>query len=74
MIRESDAMSIDFEIPPEAKAVRARIVLISRTSLPVRSEWDSWLRDHSAQDRTTARLIPHNSSRVSRKSLRLFFA
>jgi acyl transferase domain-containing protein len=39
-----------------AKAVRARIVLISRTSLPVRSEWDSWLRDHSAQDRTSARI------------------
>lgn len=37
-----------------ATAVRARIVLMSRTPLPVRSEWNSWLNDHSADDRTSA--------------------
>ncbi|HTR47817.1 MAG TPA: SDR family NAD(P)-dependent oxidoreductase [Verrucomicrobiae bacterium] len=39
-----------------AKSVRARVVLIGRTALPARPEWDSWLQNHPETDISSARI------------------
>jgi acyl transferase domain-containing protein/NADPH:quinone reductase-like Zn-dependent oxidoreductase len=33
-----------------ARSVQANLVLVGRSSLPARTEWDSWLRSHDDQD------------------------
>ncbi len=33
-----------------AKQFKAKLVLINRTPLPLRNEWSSWLKEHSADD------------------------
>jgi acyl transferase domain-containing protein/acyl carrier protein len=38
------------------RAVHARIVLVGRSSLPPRSEWDDWLAEHDQDDATAARI------------------
>ncbi|MBD2328047.1 type I polyketide synthase [Alkalinema sp. FACHB-956] len=39
-----------------AKTVQARLVLISRSPFPDRSEWDTWLLNHDEQDRTSRKI------------------
>jgi acyl transferase domain-containing protein len=39
-----------------AEAVRARLVLVSRTGLPPREEWDSWLGSHGEADGTSRKI------------------
>ena len=39
-----------------ARAVRARLVLVSRSSLPERDSWPAWLREHDAEDETSRRI------------------
>lgn len=39
-----------------AETVRARLVLLARTPLPDRSEWDTWLRRHGSDDRIGRRI------------------
>lgn len=39
-----------------AKRYRARLVLIGRTPLPDRNDWDMWLRKYGADDRTSRRI------------------
>ncbi|MCP4201928.1 MAG: SDR family NAD(P)-dependent oxidoreductase [bacterium] len=36
-----------------AKTCRAKLVLISRSGLPERSDWENWLAKHSERDRTS---------------------
>lgn len=39
-----------------AKTVQAKIVLVSRSALPPRTEWDGWLATHPESDATTVKL------------------
>ncbi|AEI67131.1 type I polyketide synthase [Corallococcus macrosporus] len=39
-----------------ARQVQARLVLVSRSGLPERGDWDAWLTTHGDQDRTSQRL------------------
>jgi phthiocerol/phenolphthiocerol synthesis type-I polyketide synthase E len=39
-----------------ARTVSARLVLTGRTYIPARSDWDSWLSNHSGDDPTTKRI------------------
>ena len=38
------------------RAVHARLVLVARSPLPVRSDWDDWLADHDEDDPIAARI------------------
>ncbi|RMG97446.1 MAG: SDR family NAD(P)-dependent oxidoreductase [Chloroflexi bacterium] len=40
-----------------ARTVQARLVLVSRSGLPPRPEWDNWLETHSPQDKTSRRIL-----------------
>ncbi len=40
-----------------AKTCQARLVLVGRTPLPARSEWDEWLRTHGDRDVTSRRIL-----------------
>jgi acyl transferase domain-containing protein len=40
-----------------ARCVRARLALVGRTTLPPRSEWESWLAAHARDDETSRRLL-----------------
>lgn len=39
-----------------AKTARAKLVLVGRTALPEREEWDEWLSTHGSTDPTSAKL------------------
>ena len=39
-----------------ARTRRARLVLVNRSPLPERSEWDNWLASHDARDAVSARI------------------
>lgn len=39
-----------------ARTVKAKLVLMGRTALPERRDWDTWLADHSDRDRTSRKL------------------
>jgi acyl transferase domain-containing protein len=39
-----------------ARTCRARLVLVGRTALPPRAEWDAWLAGHAADDATAVRI------------------
>ena len=36
-----------------ARAAKANLILVSRSAVPARSEWEKWLGTHDAQDRTS---------------------
>ncbi len=40
-----------------AEAVRARLVLVSRSALPAREEWKGWLESHPEADETSRRIL-----------------
>jgi NAD(P)-dependent dehydrogenase (short-subunit alcohol dehydrogenase family)/acyl carrier protein len=39
-----------------AETVRARLILVSRTALPPRREWDSWLQEHGQEEKTSKKI------------------
>jgi len=39
-----------------AHTVQARLVLVGRSTLPERSQWEQWLAEHGEEDRTSARI------------------
>jgi acyl transferase domain-containing protein/thioesterase domain-containing protein/acyl carrier protein len=39
-----------------AKTVQAKLVLLGRSPIPVKSEWDEWLRTHVAQDSISVKI------------------
>ena len=39
-----------------AGSARARLALVGRSGLPERAEWDAWLAEHGADDRTSRRI------------------
>ena len=39
-----------------ATTVQARLVLVGRSALPARAEWDQWLREHDEQERTSRKI------------------
>ncbi|MFJ5951212.1 SDR family NAD(P)-dependent oxidoreductase [Streptomyces noursei] len=39
-----------------ARTARARLVLVGRSALPARNDWDDWLATHDAQDATTTKI------------------
>ena len=40
-----------------AKSVQAKIILTSRSSFPVREEWQQWLSSHDEDDRTLRKIV-----------------
>jgi NAD(P)-dependent dehydrogenase (short-subunit alcohol dehydrogenase family)/acyl carrier protein len=40
-----------------ARTVQAKLILVARTGLPEREEWDGWLATHSEDDETSQRIL-----------------